>query len=222
MPQVMGDPSYWSDIFPQELIPEIIALVFSVWNQMTDLSPKDHEVPLTRRFRIALIRDKNMRKEVPVRIFRECVEDNLITGKELGRIDLCFIPPNRCHEYVYFAFECKRLNVTRRGKWKSLATDYVNQGMMRFITSQYASELSQGGMIAYVMDGRVRRATHDVHRNVRRQHSALKMDLPGGLSPWATFLGGGEVSKTDHLLGTRTLVLLHLFLSIAPSGPASS
>jgi hypothetical protein len=214
MPRVMGDPAYWSDIFPQELVPEIIGLIFSVWTGMTHLSASEHEVPITRRFRSALIRDKNMRKELPVRISRECVEDDLRTGKELGRIDLCFIPPNRCHEYVYFAFECKRLNVVYRRRLRSLAPAYVKSGMMRFITSQYSSRLSQGGMIGYVMDGKVPRAVNAVNRNVRRQQVALKMSPPAGLNPWATFLSGGLVSETEHLLGTRKFVLRHVFLPL--------
>lgn len=50
-------------------------------------------------------------------------------------------------------YECKRLNVVRDGKKSTLATEYVTDGMMRFVTCQYAPRLRQGGMVGYVMNG---------------------------------------------------------------------
>lgn len=42
----------------------------------------------------------------------------------------------------YLAYECKRLNVVNSGSRSSLATVYVSQGMMRFMTEQYAEASS--------------------------------------------------------------------------------
>ena len=53
----------------------------------------------------------------------------------------------------YLAYECKRLNVQSGGGRSSLATAYVTEGMIRFITEQYAKDLPLGCMIGYVMDG---------------------------------------------------------------------
>lgn len=53
----------------------------------------------------------------------------------------------------YLAYECKRLNVQSGSGRSSLATAYVTEGMMRFITEQYAKDLPLGCMIGYVMDG---------------------------------------------------------------------
>lgn len=55
----------------------------------------------------------------------------------------------------YLAYECKRLNVMKSGKRSSLATVYVTQGMMRFLTEQYAENLPVGCMLGYVLDGDV-------------------------------------------------------------------
>src|SRR6266404_3888744 len=182
MALIKGNPAYWSEVFPQELIPQILALVLSVWMDLPKRSRRELEIRTTRRFLRALIHDKNMRKEVPVRISRECVEDDLRTGRQLGRIDLCFIPPNSCHEQVYFAFECKRLNVRYPSGTVSLASKYVKSGMIRFINSKYASILHKGGMIGYVLDGNTTSAIKGVDRNVRRLQTKLKMKAPGGLS----------------------------------------
>ena len=58
----------------------------------------------------------------------------------------------------YLAYECKRLNVVRNGRTRSLATPYVLEGMARFITEQYAADLPLGCMLGYVMDGNVNTA----------------------------------------------------------------
>lgn len=55
----------------------------------------------------------------------------------------------------YLAYECKRLNVIHAGNRSSLATAYVTQGMMRFLTEQYAENLPVGCMLGYVLDGDV-------------------------------------------------------------------
>lgn len=53
----------------------------------------------------------------------------------------------------YMAYECKRLNVINAGGRSSLATVYVTQGMMRFLTEQYAEHIPVGCMLGYVLDG---------------------------------------------------------------------
>lgn len=214
MARTTGDPSLWSEVFPQDLIPQILDMVLSVWAGVTKPPRRTREVPITQRFLTALKEDKNMRQAVPVRISRECVEDDMRTGRELGRIDLCFIPANRCREQVYFAFECKRLNaIYKRGR-NTLAPAYVKQGMMRFIKSQYASRLYEGGMIGYVMDGDLVSAINAVDRNVKRHHITLKMKPPGGLSLSSVLPAHSSTKETSHNLGKREFIIHHVFLPI--------
>lgn len=54
---------------------------------------------------------------------------------------------------TYLPYECKRLNTVHQGRRSSLATPYVNEGLMRFVTEQYAEGLPVGCMLGYVMDG---------------------------------------------------------------------
>ncbi len=56
---------------------------------------------------------------------------------------------------VYVAFECKRLNVRYEGGRHSLAGKYADEGLMRYISAQYARALPLGAMLGYVMDGDV-------------------------------------------------------------------
>lgn len=211
MALIKGNPAYWSDVFPQELIPQILEMILSVWERLPKGPPRELEIRITRRFLRALIHDKNTRKEVPVRISRECVEDDLRTGRQLGRIDLCFIPPNSCHEQVYFAFECKRLNVRYSGRTRSLAPEYVKGGMLRFINSKYASILHEGGMIGYVLDGKTKSAIGGVDRNAKRHRLKLKMKVPGGLSD-SSILSSSQIKETAHSLASRKFTIHHVFL----------
>jgi len=212
MALIKGNPAYWSEVFPDELVPQILTMVLSVWIGLPKKSKRELEIRTTQRFLRALIHDKNLRKQVPVRISRECVEDDLRTGRQLGRIDLCFIPPNSCHEQVYFAFECKRLNVKYPGRTDSLASRYVKDGMVRFINSKYASLLEKGGMIGYVLDGNTASAIKGVHRNIKRLSGKLKMKAPAGLNACSLLPKGNPARETLHHLSKRRFVIYHIFL----------
>lgn len=100
-----------------------------------------------------------------MRVAREFVVDDADTGEELGRIDLCLLYGHE--ESVYFAFECKRLNVPFPSGMKSLAGEYVgSQGMMCFVTGKYADGHEHGGMIGFVMSGDVGTAIQAVRHAI--------------------------------------------------------
>lgn len=69
----------------------------------------------------------------------------------------------------YLAYECKRLNVKRDGRRRSLATQYVMEGLHRFITEQYAEGLPVGCMLGYVLDGDVPFARAKVIEALKRR-----------------------------------------------------
>lgn len=123
---ILGSAELWADFFPDELIPDILAMVVEVWAEFTQPSTNEHEVPITMRFRAALEQYKDL-KRLPLRIDREAPVDDLENAAELGRVDLRLTHGYRSD--VYFAFECKRLNViSSKGTVSSLAGEYVSQG----------------------------------------------------------------------------------------------
>ncbi|OQX21695.1 MAG: hypothetical protein BWK75_02635, partial [Candidatus Altiarchaeales archaeon A3] len=69
--------------------------------------------------------------------------------KHAKKIDLC-LQSGWMSEEIYFTFECKRLNNN-----PVLAKEYVKEGMMRFISCEYANNCKVGGMIVYLIDGSV-------------------------------------------------------------------
>lgn len=205
---VLGDASLWEPLFPERLIPEILSLVVRTWDQLPRPDLSEGEVSLTRRFRARLRQDKDARL-LPLRIERESVEDTLEAGEELGRIDLRFSHGFR--ENVYFAFECKRLNLVDSSRRQSKAGEYVSNGLMRFIDGRYGRGLDSGGMIGYVMDGDVRWAIVAVDRVIRSRREVLRL-LGEKLANCPLMLGHEQIRETRHEMEGQILRMFHLFL----------
>jgi hypothetical protein len=207
---VIGDPALWAGTFPEDLVPRLLDLVTETWADFERPGETELEVPITRRFKRALKQAKDYRK-LPVRIEREATEDDPDTGKERGRIDLKFLPAVSAREEVYFAFECKRLNAVEDRHRRTLAPEYVTDGMMRFVTGQYAATMLHGGMIGYVLDGRCADAIRLVERNIASRSVELKMEAPAALAKSALGPENDMIRETTHLLG-RSFRLHHVFL----------
>lgn len=211
---VLGDASLWADYFPDDLIPEILDMILKVWAGFIKPNLNDHEVPITKRFRASLEQYKDFNK-LPFRIDREVPIDDLNQAEELGRIDLRLTHGYLSH--VYFAFECKRLNVcSSKGKVSSLAKDYVMSGMIRFVGSdpQYSIGLTQGGMIGYVMNRNTRTAIQAVHKQVKKEWSSLQMKTSCGLQTSSLKPNEDSIKETLHHLSNREFTIHHVFLSI--------
>ena len=124
-----------------------------------------------------------------------------------GRIDLAALFDWERERYL--AYECKRLNVTNAGSRSSLATAYVTQGMMRFITEQYAEDLPLGCMLGYVMDGDVAFAMGRLETAIRAHPPLALQDNPSMIASVRsvprfktshTRLGGGLIEIRHALL----------------------
>src|ERR1022692_861193 len=189
----------WSDVFPEELIPRIIDLIFDTWHAFPSPKPTDYEVPITRRFKVALKNAKDLRR-LPLRIEREPAEDDPTTAAELGRIDLKFSAAGSAREEVYFAFECKRLYPIENGKRRARAAEYITEGMIRFTTAQYSSVMHAGGMIAYVLDGHCEKAIAAVEINFVTYCANLCMEPPGRFQRSSLRPNNENLRETDHVL----------------------
>ena len=88
-------------------------------------------------------------------------------------IDIALIARNDRSRYL--AYECKKLNVRREGARRSQAGSYVADGMMRFVTGQYAKGLPVACMIGYVMDGDLTFAYARIKATIGQNRSALRL-----------------------------------------------
>jgi hypothetical protein len=109
----------------------------------------------------------------------------------------------------YLAYECKRLNVISPGGRSSLATVYVTEGMMRFMTEQYAEGLPVGCMLGYVLDSDVSFARDRVEGAIAA-HAPLQ--VLSGPTPMAA-IGIASRFGTRHRRGsTAEIELRHALL----------
>jgi hypothetical protein len=218
---VYGNVDPWADTFPGELVPEILDVVIAAWAKFAQPDRLEEEETITRRFRNTLRQERDFRK-LPVRLDRECWLDDEEAAEVLGRLDLRLTAAGQIREDVYFALECKRLNVPFPSGKKSLASDYVEDGMMRFVMSQYAPGQETGGMLGYVMDGRTDAAIGAVERAIRARYAALKMDAHGLLAASTLRPEQEGVKQTAHQLGSRRFFLHHVFLSVQRTAEPSA
>lgn len=207
---IKGDPSMWGDLFPDGLLPDVLELVVSSWQAFAKPQPTELEPQITRRFAQDLRKNQVLRR-LPFNVEREVPIDDTLFARELGRIDIKFTAGYR--NDVYFGLECKKLNVLFRSGKKTLAREYVVDGMMRYVQGKYAQRLLHSGMVGYVMDGECNEAAKCVHAVVKRFRRKLKVVAPVILAKSSIRPSDDSVMETRHSLGTLTFTIHHMFLA---------
>lgn len=134
-------------------------------------------------------------------------ETGAVTGK--GYIDIALILDGDRDMYV--AYECKRLNVTHKGKLASLATPYVKEGLYRYINQQYSRTLPMACMLGYVMDGESQYALDKVHAAIETHAGGKKLQS----GPNNTHkIGISDRFQTVHVRADDSIFeVTHTFLS---------
>jgi len=209
---IAGNSSQWAPLFPDGLMSDIITLILDGWSTFPKPRRHEHEDPITAKLREHLCPAKIQRR-LPVTIWLQSLETDRTTGRQIGRLDIRFLHGYR--ERVYLAFECKRLNVTYpSGKRASLASEYVEEGMMRFVTEQYAGGLDKGGMLGYIMDGNMTRATRAVRNAIDKRRASLHMKKGESLSCSSLFPKDNRVKETEHRVRRKGFDIHHVFLAV--------
>ncbi len=218
---VVGDPSHWAEHFIS-IDDRLLARIYALWPEcLAVLPPSPEEDAITFNLRSVLVKDSEARQ-----IFHHLAyqfEPEGFTPEGLafskGQIDLAVLLDQGCTRYL--AYECKRLNVPYNGARQSLATPYVNQGLKRFITEQYADGLPVGCMLGYVLDG----DTDFALSRVKAAIEANKVDvgMVGSPSPGAT-VSTIERFSTDHVRpgSGNTIHVRHSFLPFPKASAAKT
>ncbi|TWT81338.1 hypothetical protein CA13_27900 [Planctomycetes bacterium CA13] len=171
---ILGNTQQWNDLL-DSLVPDIVELILSAWEAMPSIAPDTREDPvsdeLCRRLRAA----KEL-ASLPLQVRPQIVElDSADDNSDQGRIDIVFIPlvPD---ESIYFALECKRINARQAdGSTRRYFSEYVKEGMMRFVTGQYSHSVEHGGMLAFVLDGDVEGAIKGILKNIEAKRTMLRL-----------------------------------------------
>jgi hypothetical protein len=109
----------------------------------------------------------------------------------------------------YLAYECKRLNVINKSGRSSLAAVYVTEGMMRFMTEQYAENLPVGCMLGYVLDSDIAFARERVESAISA-HAALQITT--GPTPLMAVGMASRFGTRHHRSSTAEIELRHALL----------
>lgn len=215
---IVSDPSSWDDFFQQNLIPAVLAHIITTWEQMPKPGPSDLEGVISDKLYSAMINAKR-RSNVPFLIRREDLEFDINLEKEIGKKDIVFFPSNQ--EEIYLCIEAKRLNAVISGVRRSLADEYVKEGMKRFVDGKYARFVRHGVMLAYVLDGNTHRAIQNVKKNIRNRLTELRMDKNGSLIASAIRPGDCRTKETHHHRAHEkgtVFCIHHLFVTGEDSG----
>ena len=201
-------------LFPQHHIPVILLLILQVGKTIRKKTSTDLEDWLTTKLHRRLIHEPIFR-DGPLRIDPQTSIVSSETDPEKntpeGRLDL---QVSCGHGYeVYFAIEAKRLRVSLPSRFFSGGPEYVKDGMLRFITGQYAPFMHAGAMLGYVYDGETENARAEVDRQIQKKAKELR--LKGAKRLMASpILPGHPIDETNHDLKNRPFTIFHLFLDV--------
>ena len=153
--------------------PVCIAPLQSKKNAMT------HEDHITEHLVQSLIRTKL----VPGRIIYQY---KLLADDENGNVsapsNIDFALTIGDDEDVYLACECKRLNVPYKTGVRALVGEYVDEGLMRFVTGQYSGGLPLAMMLGYVMNAKTDLARRGIRRIMTLRSASIglqsELDAP--------------------------------------------
>ena len=163
---MIGDPAAWADRF-RSLDGRFLERVVAVWPRCLAVLPeRPGEDVITINLVDLLNRDPGARR------WRHWIEYQYEpfghtpagTAHSKGRVDVAvFLNQDRDR---YLAYECKRLNDVREDGRRSLAGEYVMDGLSRFVVEQYSESLPVGCMLGYVLDGDMAYAASSVRAKI--------------------------------------------------------
>lgn len=208
---LLGDPQEWTARF-RTLDVRFLERVIAVWSRCVATLPDNpHEDTITINLVAVLSKDLKARRLFHHLAYQHepfgYTDDGRAYSK--GKIDMAVLLDQERERYL--AYECKRLNVISGGKWQSLATRYVEDGVARFVTEKYAADLPLGCMLGYVMDGNVSTARAKVQASIISHSEEIGLAWgPTDDRP----LGTTERMSSGHerVSGSATIEIRHALL----------
>ena len=207
----IGDPSDWAERF-KRLDVRFLERVVALWPRcLAALPANPHEDRITISLVTAVSRDPQARRLFHHLAFHHepfgYTDEGWAYSK--GQIDMALLLDRERERYL--AYECKRLNVIQTGKWRSLATPYMTEGVVRFVSEKYAADLPVGCMLGYVMDGNVSTARAKLRAAMTLHRKTIALEWgPADDEPLGTMQrfssGHRRVSSRAHIEIRHTLL----------------
>ena len=161
----------------------------------------DHEYPL-----IVNVRQKRHTSKM------KTGEQSTTEAKE---IDMLLYGNWENYHEKHFVWEAKRIgDKSVDQKYSSLNSEYINEGIYRFIQLEYADGLDDAGMLGYVLDGVIGNIVNDINQTMSKIRKKPRLPLSNHLQMIAPINNFQDVYQSYHTRTDNTTVKLHhLFLA---------
>lgn len=179
-------------------------------DKFTAVLAEDYIQPLLRERGLSLL------VELQNPVYTRAMKSGPVSTNTARKIDMKLYIPQWDYVVIYFAWECKLVgDKQRKSEYAALLSKYVKEGIFRFIDGNYSSEVSDAGMLGYVLEGNVSNIVRGINESMlsdrrRRRLSSSDQLLP--LAPPVDF-GDAYVSQHHRTEQTEDIRLQHLFLS---------
>ena len=142
-------------------------------------------------------------------------EADEMTTKKAKEIDLLMYGGWEGYDKRHFVWEAKRLGDRQIDQqYSSLNSEYVNEGIYRFIRCEYANNLSDAGMLGYILAGNAGVIVSHINQsmnNIRKNPALPKSNHLTIAEPINHF---HDIYFSQHERVDKTLIKLHhLFLT---------
>ena len=208
-----GEARAFEVLFPKRHISTVLNSILQAGENLRKKTANDLEDWISRRLYWRLIRIYPFRDgPLDIRLQPEIVSVDSDENAPAGKID--FVVSCGLGAEIYFAIEAKRLRVrSTNGKMDAGNDDYVNDGMMRFVSGQYAPFMKTGAMLGYVYDRDIDKARSGVAGYIKGREKELKLTSPKQLTR-ASILPDKAIYETRHRLKKRSFLIYHIFLAV--------
>tara|TARA_B100000614_G_scaffold262453_1_gene296005 strand:- start:429 stop:1079 length:651 start_codon:yes stop_codon:yes gene_type:complete len=208
---IVGNLDPFADTFPPSLLPWVFRTIVEEWYHFTRTNRNPLENRITKPF-VGHLQSCQDTRRLPFWFDPNLKLVDPVKDVEIGELDIRVMHGKR--PKVFFAFECKRLNVVRDGKYASQANEYVGGGGMGcFLSGQYYGGGDCGGMLGYVMDNDVKKATRAINKAIVTNKNELRIKAPVKLKISSLLNQKSDPCyETVHIVKKKDFVIYHIIL----------
>lgn len=209
-PEIDASAYGHSSIIYHEEFEEVLSKIIACYNRMlrdnVNLSNNENS-----------IRDYMLYNYLKKQWFKKQYEvTNYLFDPELpennGRIDIRIMPINPfVNDDAYFVIECKRIDSKNRKGTSGLNSEYIKEGIDRFVNSKYTSYYRTNGMIGFVVE------TMNISENIVDINDLMKgtMNVTQELFYREITTDFNFSYCSTHSVNTHEITIYHLMFNFA-------
>lgn len=204
-----GDPSIWLK-HVRGIHDKVLQSIIDVWpNCANRFNATSSENKMTDQLALDLRQHPHVRNLFRIESQYKLLDASAFNGDVVTKGYIDFVVIFDLNQDHYLAYECKRLNATFPSGSRTLADKYVDEGLMRYVSAQYAQEMPFATMIGYVLDGDLSKALSEVTSQIQKKknkllctkHYPTQFDIVGCTSIfWSHHKRKQTLIEVQHLL----------------------